>query len=152
MSISSVTFIGSDLIRLNLSFSARIDADYSLAQNYLILGHTGSPLPGIEVGIFEVLPPINDVVVSPFVYLRTTPHTLGAEYEVTYLKLYDSAGALVPNLVNVPYQARNTKTMQILKSFPAHFDHQVTSVLRNLATAISLEDDTIGGSRKDEFP
>jgi hypothetical protein len=152
MSISSVTYIASDLIRLNLSFSARIDTDYKNIAGYYITGHAGSPIVGVSVNVLAVLIPKNDVVVSPFVYLHTTPHTLGAEYEVNYGKLYDSSGVLVPAGPNVPYQSRSTKTVQMLKSVPSHFDRQVESLIRNLVTAVSLEDDTIGGSRKDVFP
>ena len=152
MSISSVTYIATDLIRLNLSFSARIDSDYKNIVGYYITGHAGSPIAGVSVTVLEVLIPKNDVVVSPFVYLRTTMHTLGAEYEVNYGKLYNAQGILVPPGANVPYESRTTKTMQMLKSLPSHFDQQVESLIRNLTTAISLEDDTIGGSRKDVFP
>lgn len=152
MTISSVTFIASDLIRLDLSFSARIDSDYTDPANYFILPNPGSTITGDAVAVQRVIVPSNDAVVAPYVYLNTTPHTPGAEYQAAYGKLYNSSGALVPCTANIPYASRTTKTMQMLKSIPSHFDHQVTSVIRNLITAISLEDDTIGGSRKDEFP
>jgi hypothetical protein len=42
--------------------------------------------------------------------------------------------------------------MGMLKSMPSHFDMRPESLVRNLITAISLQDDIIGGSRRDEFP
>lgn len=152
MTISSVTYIAADLIRVNLSFSARLDTNYTDPLNYIIFPNPGSEITGEGVAVKKVIIPSNDVVVASFVYLNTTPHTLGAEYRVSYGKLYDSSGTLVPCTNSVPYACRTTKTMQMLKSIPSHFDHEVTSIIRNLITAMSLEDDTIGGSRKDEFP
>jgi len=155
MTIQSVTYIGPTLIRLNLSFSARLDPEFLLSTNYAITPHTGSEITGEAVNVLEVLPPSNDVYVDQFVYLRTTKHTEGASYDVTYRNLTDSAGRHVGLIGEwadaVPYVSRITKTVQVLKSIPAHFDVGETSLIRNLLTAISLSDDALGGSRNDSF-
>jgi|688.fasta_scaffold02732_19 hypothetical protein len=150
--VGSATFIAEDLIRLDLSAQARVDSEYLDVNNYSIALRSDTPKPGDEVRVLEVLPPTDaNVVTTQYVYLLTTRHTLGAYYAVTLSgALVDSAGTQV-YLPPASYAARVTKTMQVLKSIPSHFDTRNTSILRNLLTAISLQDDQIGGSRKDEF-
>lgn len=150
--VGAATFISEDLIRLDLPAAARIDAQYLEKSNYSIAVRPDTPKAGEEVSVLAVLPPADtSAVTSQYVYLSTTRHTLGAYYALTISgSLVDSAGAQV-YLPPASYAARVTKTMQMLKSLPAHFDMRNESLIRNLLTAISLQDDQIGGSRKDEF-
>lgn len=152
MSIRSVTYIGPTLIRLNLDAPVRIDNVYASAGNYTIQVHSDTPMPGDLVSVLEVLIPLDSGTVTYSVFLRTTPHTNGAYYTVTYAALYDTAGHGMPAYATVPYASRDTKTQQMLRSVPGYLDTRETSLFRNLLTAISLEDDRIGGSRHDLFP
>lgn len=145
------TFIAEDLIRINLSEPARLDAAYLSPASYQISLRSDSPKVGEPISVQAVIPPTGDLVVFPYVYLKTSRHTLGAYYEVTILgSLVNSGGGSLP-VAPAAYAARITKTMNMLKSLPSHFDRREDSLVRNIITAISLQDDILGGSRSDEF-
>jgi hypothetical protein len=149
--VGPCTFISDDLIRINLAEPARIDAAYLSSSSYQITLRTDSPKVGEPVEVLSVLPPTGDLVVFPYIYLRTTRHTLGAYYEVSVLgSLVNSAGGSIL-LDPAAYAARVTKVMNALKSLPSHFDSREGSLVRNVITAFALQDDLIGGSRSDEF-
>lgn len=151
VSTGPATFIAEDLVRVNLPVPGRIDAAYLATSSYSIALRSDSPKPGQGVAVVEVIPPTGDLVAFEYIYLRTTRHTLGAYYEVTISgQIVDTAGLGI-NLPPAAYAARVTKTMAMLKSLPSHFDMRNESLVRNLVTAISLQDDIIGGSRRDEF-
>ena len=152
MSVESVTYILDDLIRLNLDTPVRVDSTYLNPANYVIQSHVGSPIPPVQVIVDLVLPLEDDSNLTKIVYLHTSSHASGAEYEANYVQFFDAYGVVVPPGDFCPYQARITKTGQMLKSLPQHFDRRVDALIRNLITAVSLEDDVIGGSRSDEFP
>jgi len=151
VTIQSVTYIGSTFIRLNLGFFARVDATYGSASNYNVSVFPRSTVAGISVTVLEVLLPADGAVTTDKVFLRTTDHTNGAAYQVGYTTLYNSSGIVVTTSLT-PYQARDTKSVQALKSLPSYLDHRIGSLVRNLLTSISLEDDRLGGSRRDLFP
>lgn len=163
MSILSVDYVEADIVRLNLSFYAKVDADYLNPQNYSISGYVVSPITTISVTVQEVIPvnnfgtaylnlPVEPALSTNVVYLRTTRHSIGGNYEVNYSTLHSTDGVEVPSSAAVPYQARITKVDSILKSLPPHFDRRPRGLARAVLAAIGLQDDKIGGSKKEEFP
>lgn len=149
----SALFIATDMIKIVLPETARIDSTYSSTASYFINVRSDSPVEDASgVQVIEVLLPSESsgLLAVNYVYLRTTAHTLGAFYEVTHTGLSTPGGVPINSSTN-PYQARRTKTMSMLSSIPGHFYKGADGLLRNLITAISLEDDVIGGSRRDEF-
>ena len=159
----TVDYIAQDLIKLNLGFSARVDATYLNPANYQITPYNISPIAAISVAVEEVIAvnnygknviasPVNAAVAASVVFLRTTRHAPGANYEVTFTELHTTNGSIITQDTAVPYQARITKVDSILKSAPAHFDRRTSSIIRNILSAIGVQDDQIGGSKKEEFP
>lgn len=47
--------------------------------------------------------------------------------------------------------ARRTKTENMLRALPQHFNTRPDSIIRAFVTAIGIQDDIIGGSRNDTF-
>lgn len=153
MNVETVQYILDDLICLVLESPIRVDSSYYLnPANYVVQAHSGSPIPPVQVVVLQVLAPEDESLLTKKVYLHTTSHANGAEYEANFVQFLDATGAVVLPGANCPYQARISKTGQMLKSLPSHFDRRVSSLIRNLITAVSSEDDIIGGSRSDEFP
>lgn len=151
--ITAVRYISETYMRLHLNTQVIVNAGYLDPENYSIVLRSDSPVAGSEVRIVRVIPPTQEVLIADYVYLETTRHTEGAAYDVlfTSLQTLDGVAGLGVNSP-VGYSARKTKTMLALKNVPAHFDRRIDSLLHAVVTAISLQDDTIGGSRSDEFP
>lgn len=146
ISINSITFIAQDVVSIGLSVPVRVDSLFQDSTNYSI-----APLDfGEPVNIVSVFIPQNTLVTDT-VMIKTTPHTVGGGYSVGFTRLVNPDGASLSLTAASKYQARVSKTMVSLKSLPSHFDKRPESLIRNLITAISLQDDIIGGSRSDEF-
>lgn len=159
--VISVRFITPTLLRVHLTTEVVVNSFYEDPDNYQIRLHT--PTPGgisevppevtkVTLRVIRVLPLHNGEVVSDFIYLETEPHTIGLNYELKFLSLTTLDGMVGGMFSYTPYAARVTKTMAALKSLPAHFDKRADSLLLNIVAAISMQDDTQGGSRSDEFP
>lgn len=151
--ITSVRFISPTYIRLHLNTQVIATGNYLDPENYTITLRADSPIVGDPVQVLRVFAPTQDVLIADYIYLETTPHTGGSNYEVffTELQTLDGVSGFGVNL-SMAYQSRITKTMSSLKNVPAHFDKRLDSLLHAVITAISLQDDTLGGSRSDEFP
>lgn len=151
--LTSVRYIGQTYLRLHLNTQVIVNEDYLNPENYTLFLREDSPVPGDEVRVVRVFPPSQDVLVADYIYVETTRHTEGATYDVSFTRLQTLDGVNGAGLGgSVGYAARVTKTMIALKNVPSHFDKRLDSLLHALVTAISLQDDTIGGSRSDEFP
>lgn len=153
INITTVRFISPTYIRLHLNTQVIANGSYLSPANYTVTVKSDSPVPGGAVQVLRVFVPTQEALVADYVYLETTQHTEGAFYEVyfTELQTLDGVSGFGIN-TPVPYQARFTKTMSALKNLPSHFDKRLDALLHALVSAISLQDDTIGGSRSDEFP
>lgn len=151
--VTTVRFITPTYIRLHLNTQVIATGNYLDPENYTIALRSDSPVAGDAVRVVRVFAPTQDVLIADYVYLETTPHTNGAFYEVNYTELQtlDGVSGFGVNL-KMPYQSRVTKTMSSLKNVPSHFDKRLDALLHAVVSAISLQDDTIGGSRSDEFP
>lgn len=150
--IGTVRFITPTYIRLALNTQVIVNASYKNAANYAANVNNATVIPGNPVNIVRVIPPAQDVLVADYVYLETTPFTDGAVYNITFLSLDTLDGVSASLGFSRAVQARVTKTMLMLKSLPSHFDKRVDSLLHALVSAISIQDDIIGGSRNDELP
>lgn len=153
ISITTVRLITPTYMRLHLNTQVIATGNYLNPQNYVIAVRSDSPVAGDAVRVTRVFAPTQDVLIADYVYLETTPHTGGATYDVyfTELQTLDGVSGFGVN-GKVAYQCRVTKTMSSLRSVPSHFDKRTDSLLHAVVSAISLQDDTIGGSRSDEFP
>ena len=153
INITTVQFITPTFIRLHLNTQVIATGSYLNATNYEITLRSDSPIAGDAVRVVRVLAPTQDVLVADYVYLETTPHTNGATYDIyfTELQTLDGVSGFGVN-TPVAYQSRITKTVSSLKNIPSHFDKRLDALMHALISANSLQDDTIGGSRSDEFP
>ena len=149
--IAKVQYITPTYLRLDLNTQVIVNALYLNVINYRITLRSDSPVPGIPVSVVRIIPPTQDVLVADYVYLETTQHTDGAFYDARLEPLNTLDGGISFNGSTQAYATRVTKTMKMLKSLPSHFDKRVDSLLHALVSAISIEDDTLGGSRNDEF-
>ena len=153
INVTTVRFISSTYIRLHLNTQVIVNNSYLNPNNYTIAVRSDTPVSSPAVNVVRVFAPTQDVLAADYVYLETTQHINGATYDITFTELHTLDGVAGSGVNNpVPYSARVTKTMIALKSIPAHFDKRLDSLLHALVTAISLQDDTIGGSRSDTFP
>jgi hypothetical protein len=163
MTIESVDYVEADIVRLTLSFRAKVDSNYLNPNNYVISSYVVSPVLARPVTVQEVIAinnfgpdalgvPPEPAIASNLVYLKTTPHSMGANYQVTYTTLFSTDGGTVTPNDPVPYQVRITKVDSILKSLPPHIDRRPKAIVRSILGAIGLQDDKIGGSKKEQFP
>lgn len=152
-SVNSIYFFSPTYIRVQLNVNVVATGSYLDPNNYFIALHADSPIAGDAVQVLRVLPPTQNALVVNYIYLETTPHTNGADYDLTFGILQSPTGlTLYPQGSPVPYASRRTKAMSVLNSLPAHFDKRVDSLLHALCSAIGEQDDKIGGSRSDGFP
>jgi len=151
--ITAVTYVNPDLIRITISVRVRIDSDFLNPGNWIITVAEGNP-SAADVECTKVLVPTDpNIVATDTVFLQTTQHSADSIYEIRFLHLAATNG--FPLFVSqprvFPYRSRKTKVDQILNSLPNHFDKRVESNIRSLLTAISLQDELIGGARNDSF-
>lgn len=149
--IIHVDYITPTLLRVDLTTTVVVNTLYNTVSNYTVAVRSDSPVAGDPVEVRRVLPPTQDVVIADYVFLETSPHTNGADYTITVGQLYTLDGTPTAGALSASYAARVTKTMKMLKSLPSHFDKRVDSLIHSLISAISIQDDKIGGSRSDEF-
>jgi hypothetical protein len=144
--IKEVRFIARDLLKLTLKTAVIVNSGYTNPSSYLIIPVGGAT----AVNIIKVLVIRSDLRATSDIYLNITNPQLGAIYNVDIVPSslqYIDGSPVVAGAV--PFEARITKTDKMLKSLPSHYDTNPTSTIRNLITAISVQDDIIGGSRKD---
>lgn len=149
--IDTVRFITPTYIRLQLNTQVIVNAGYLATSNYTAAIRSDTPVPANAVGVLRVIAPAQDVLIADYVYLETTPFSDGGTYDISFVSLDTLDGVAAGNGFTAPVQARVSKTMLMLKSLPAHFDKRLDSLLHALVSAISIQDDTIGGSRNDEY-
>lgn len=148
--IDTIRFISPTYVRLSLNTQVIVNAAYLAVSNYSIAVRSDTPITTYGVNVVCVIAPAQDVLIADYVYLETTPFTNGGTYDVSFASL-DTLDGIASLSAVMPTQARVTKTMLMLKSLPSHFDKRLNSLLHAVVSAISLQDDQIGGSRNDEF-
>lgn len=102
--------------------------------------------PGEPVSIREVLIP-QDSRTSTFVILVVDKPSHGTHYRVTATGINGRDGGTVTGAGD--FISRRTKTEDILRTIPGHYNTAAPSLLRAVFTAIGIEDELIGGSRND---
>jgi hypothetical protein len=155
--ISSIVVIARDMLMVTFRESLIVDSAYLDAASYTITAVTDG---AAAIQITNVLMQFDEdenpkFSSTPYLFLQVTQPTLGAVYNIdivtpTSLRYVDGTSPAAAVTVR-KFQSRYTKTDQTLRSIPKHFDKRVTAEIRTLLTAISLSDDLIGGSRRDDF-
>lgn len=132
--------ISASLIRIVLSEYAVVNNDYKNPNSYAITDFAGSYIP-----VLNVLTP-KDLSVN-YVLLRVRPQALGQSYGIVVTNIMSRSGVVISDTVNSYWYLYNsTKTDSILASIPSIYDKSPGTDLNGILTAISLEDNLIGGT------
>lgn len=159
--IASIDVLDRNIIIIEFNDFVIIDEDLLNPANYQI---EFTDNPGFtDVESRKVLPYIGGVatnvegktqqipVVTTQIQLVTDYHSPGTSYTVTISNLNAVDGSGVPLEPTVAI-GRRTKTEEILKHMPRHYDNTPQSLVRGILTAMAIEDDRIGGSLKEPIP
>lgn len=103
---------------------------------------------GQAVSVREVLLPQNSLTATEVILVVDKP-THGTHYRVTATGLNGRDGTFVGGASD--FIGRRTKTEEMLRTMPSHYNMRADSLLRSVVTAIGIQDDIIGGSRSDSF-
>lgn len=143
INVTDINIISKRLVRITFDDEVVVDDSYNDPTNYAISVVNGSG----PVEIVGVLPTNQNASLD--VILITQPMTETTKYAISFTQLFSRSGvsfSLIGNFI-----ARETKTDSILRSIPQHYDKRPISNLSAILTAISISDDLIGGSRKDNI-
>ncbi len=138
--ILAAELIAADAVRVRLEAPIVVDDEYNDRDNYTITiveGGSGT------VTVRSVLPTNEDITTE--VILIMDRLVGGLTYEVslgTNLKSADGQSVVG----TARFVGRKTKTENMLKGLPRHFNTSSTSTIRQILTAIGVSDDLIGGS------
>lgn len=141
--VVAAELIALDAVRINVEAPIVVDAAYNDPANYNISVVSG---PGQGVSVRRVLP-TNDDTTSEIILIMDKV-SRGTTYEVSIgAALRSSLGQSVVGTAQ--FVGRRTKTENMIRSLPAHFNTHPESIVRSIVTAIGLADETIGGSQDD---
>ena len=133
-----------DTIRITFDSEVVVDSLFSDTGSYVVAVVEGEG----PVSVREVLTP-EDSRTTRSVILVVDKPTHGTHYRVTVAGLTGRDGALVGG--SSDFFGRRTKAEDMVRSMPMHYSRRPDSLIRNILTAIGIEDETIGGSRDDTF-
>jgi hypothetical protein len=137
--------LSDDTIRI--IFDAEIVRDARLSEpgayDIVIVSGTGD-----SVSVREVLVPQDSMTTTEVILVVDKP-THGTHYRVTATSLNGRDGGLVGGTSD--FIGRRTKAEDMIRAMPTHYNTQADSVLRQVLTAIGIQDEIIGGSRDDTF-
>lgn len=144
--VATLDMIGADALLYNFDRSVVIDSSLLSVENYTleVVSATGS-----SIRVRKIIPP-TDGLVTQSVILYVDQPTKGARYRLTSTNLRDRAGTKFGQVID--FIGRRTKLEGMLRSLPQHWDKRPDSVFRSILSAVSIEDDRIGGSRSDSLP
>jgi hypothetical protein len=137
--------LSDDMIKITLDTEIVVDATARQIGAYNISVVAGS---GEAVSVRKVLLPQDSLTASEIILVVDKP-THGTHYRVTATGLNGRDGTLVGGASD--FIGRRTKTEEILRAMPSHYNISADSILRSVLTAIGIQDETIGGSRNDTF-
>lgn len=145
--IESISIVAQDTIAINFMGDMAVTSE-----NIKISNYTVTPLDGgIPVTGIRVL--LNSGPANSIIYLKISQPSLGALYSVTVNNLTTIDGAVLSgNTSSGEFIPRITKLDNMISSRKSLFDLSSGSIIREMLTAFALEDDLIGGSRKDRLP
>lgn len=135
--------IGPDTIRVQLSDTVVVNSAYTSLDTYTISSITG----GGDISVRSVVVPVGFTTTDVILYVDKP--VKGTIYELTINALRRRDGAAI--IDSARFEGRQTKGENMLKEIPSHWDTRPTSIVRNVITAIAIEDDKIGGSRDDRL-
>jgi len=144
-SIDQVKIIAEDVLRVTFGISIAIDEALRDISNWEVL-----VIPsGDDPQVVDVrIDPTADTVTS--VDLEVTKTTKGVTYQVNAHNLSDDDGVSVVNAdgehtLSARFSSHLTKVDSILNQLPGPFSSTLDSNIRQILSAIAIEDDVIGG-------
>lgn len=138
--VVAAELIASDALRVNVELPIVVDEAYNDPTNYSIAVISGG---GQDVAVRRVLP-INDDTTTEIILIIDRV-SKGTTYEVSVgAALRSALGQSVVG--SAQFVGRRTKTENMFKGLPSHFNTYPESTIRHVLTAIGLSDETIGGS------
>lgn len=146
--ITKVEQIAFDALRLTFSEETISNANYLNTDNYLVTKEGES----VEAIAVKQVKKINDFVTNK-VILWTDYQKEGVTYEIKVSNLVSITGQAIESDTTLTWKAVKTKTQAVIfDNLPQHFDKRIESKIRNVLTAVSLEDDLIGGNLSKQIP
>jgi hypothetical protein len=139
--VSDINVLTKKSIRVQFTDEIVTDSRYYDVNNYSIAVVEGTG----PVEVLSVLP--TNETASLELILVTQPMTHGTTYSLTIDEFVDRSGNEFSLVGGFIY--RDTKSDSALRSIPRHFDNRPASIIAAFVTAISINDDIIGGSRSD---
>jgi len=143
-SVFFADMVGEDAILITLDQELVVDAAFKDVSNYSVQVISGVG----EVSVRRVIFPATDRTTTQILLSVDRP-VEGTRYRVTMGPLRSRSGVLVNGVVD--FIGRRTKLGSMLQAIPHHWDTSPGALMRSTLAAISIEDDRIGGSRKDRL-
>jgi hypothetical protein len=138
--VLAADLISADAVRINLDAPVVVDDAYKDPTNYSVSVISG---PGQTVAVRSVLPIFEDTTSEIILVIdkvsKGTTYEVSVDANVTGVSGQGVAGA-------AQFVGRRTKTENMCRGLPAHFNVLPESCIRNVLTAIGLADEDIGGS------
>lgn len=139
--VSLLGVIASDMISITFSEDAKVDDALRNPANYTVTPLGG----GAPVGVVSVQ--AGNGIRTNFISLLITDFTVGADYLVTVSNIVGADGSALSATLNTgQFTGRPTKTDLALTHRETLFGRDPDSIIRNVLTALAMEDDLIGGS------
>ena len=133
--------IASDMVSITFSEDAKVDAALRDPANYVVTPVGG----GTPVNVISVQ--AGNEIRTNFISLLITDFTVGADYLVTVSNIVGADGSTLSATLNTgQFTGRPTKADLAITHRETLFGRDPNSIIRNVLTAIAMEDDLIGGS------
>lgn len=139
--LKAVEPLNSDLIRVHFNEAIVIDPAFTNPENYLVVQATTSE----PLTVREVIPPKDGSLVTTKVLLNTYRIPENVRFSTSVINLVAKSGKEPNSSSIIVWTYQRTKVDSILKSIPDVYDKSPKSNIRAFLTAISLEDNRIGG-------
>lgn len=141
-SITDVRLLARDVLRVVFSTSIAVDSTLMDEQSWTVTPVTAG---ASQVSVAQVMIDSSFSSVS-FVDLKVTRSTVGDTYQVSASGLSKTDGsATIPGDLTAKFVSHLTKVDSILRSMPTMYGSGVGSIVRQILTAIAIQDEEIGG-------
>lgn len=137
--------LADDIVLMTFEKEAVVDSKFSNPNTYTV---TRVSSEGQDVAIRGVIVPKNSRTTKEVALVLDKP-THGAHYRITASNLNGRDGNPVGG--SGDFIGRRTKTEDMIRVISSHYNTAPDSVIRQVLTAIGVQDDIIGGSRNDFF-
>lgn len=143
LAITEVDVVAADMLIIYFNKDAKNNAALANPGNYSVVPVAG----GQPVNVLSVQ--TGNEIRTRYITLHITPFTVGEDYTVTAVNLKAADGTdITPGGSVSEFTGRQTKTDLAIAYRGNILSRDPNSIIRNILTAISLEDDRIGGSRR----